>query len=814
MEAVWAALARLRGSRFGQWFAPWFESYRADEPVAGVFRARQLHAVLRLTPLTMGANALNVLLIVGAFWPQAQHRSFLVLWSLAVGAVLLRGLRLWWVLRHTAPRPSASMRSLHRATFHASVLAGLWALMPILLFKGADGPQQLLVVAITTGMMCAGGFALATVPAAGTAYVLVMGAGAALALFTAELPLAPTLGTLLCIYAFIVIASVWATARLFGARLMAEAEAERQNEVIGLLLRDFEENASDVLWEVDGQGRLCHVSPRLAALFGMAVEELTAAPVMDVLERLTPADEDARNDLDTLRRQMEGRMPFRDLSMALERGGRTRWWTLTAKPLFDADGRCTGWRGVGTDTTEAQHAQRRLTWLAHFDPLTGLANRHQFRSRLAELLEPAFGEPGGCAVLCLDLDHFKTINDTLGHAIGDALLQEVSRRMLACTRRIDMVARLGGDEFAVILRDLADADEAAQLTRRLLDGLQAPCEVQGARIAVQASIGVALAPRDGSDIDTLLNHADLALYAAKSAGRGEFRFFSPQMATLTRRRILVEQALRGALARGELTLSFQPLVDMAQWRVTGFEALLRWQHAELGEVTPAEFVPVAEEAGLIAPIGEWVIGQACHEAARWPAGLTVSVNVSPVQAISHDMLRIVQAALEQTGLAPQRLELEITESVFLHETQGATQVLRALREAGVRIALDDFGTGYSSLAYLRRFPFDTLKIDRSFVRELMTRRDARAIVKMIIGLAQTLHMRTVAEGVEEPAQASVLERYGCLELQGHLVARAMPADAVAGFLGDWTLRSRPSAGEFAPTGTMPMAPSSWATLPS
>jgi diguanylate cyclase (GGDEF)-like protein/PAS domain S-box-containing protein len=813
MKAVSSALTRLRHSRIGQRMAPWFEAYRADEPVAGTFRARQLHAVLRLTPLTMGANALNVLLIVSAFWPQAQHRSFLVLWGLAVGAVLLRGLRLWWRLRHSAPRPSASLRSLHRATLHAAVLAGLWALMPMLLFHGADGSQQLLVIAITTGMMCAGGFALATVPAAGTAYVLVMAFGGGVALFSADLPLARTLATLLCIYGLIVIASVWATARLFGARLMAEAEAERQNEVIGLLLRDFEENASDVLWEVDAEGRLCHVSPRLAALFGMPVEQLTAAPVMGVLERLTPDDEDARADLDTVRRHMQGRTPFRDLSMALQRGSRTRWWTLSAKPLFDAQGQCTGWRGVGTDTTEAQHAQRRLTWLAHFDPLTGLANRHQFRSQLAELLEPAMGGPNSCAVLCLDLDHFKTINDTLGHAIGDALLQEVARRLLACTRRSDMVARLGGDEFAVILRDLSGAEEAEQLTRRLLEGLQAPCEVQGARIAVQASIGVAMSPRDGTDIDPLLNHADLALYAAKSAGRGEFRFFSPQMATLTRRRILVEQALRGALERGELTLAFQPQLDMTLWRVTGFEALLRWRHPELGEVQPAEFVLVAEEAGLIAPIGEWVIEQACREAVRWPADLTVSVNVSPAQAISHDMLRIVQTALQRTGLAPQRLELEITESVFLHETQGTMQVLRALREIGVRIALDDFGTGYSSLAYLRRFPFDTLKIDRSFVRELMTRRDARAIVKMIIGLAQTLRMRTVAEGVEEPAQASVLASYGCLELQGHLVARAMPVGAVAAFLAAWSTQARPPHVDVPPTAAMPVAPSVWATLP-
>jgi diguanylate cyclase (GGDEF)-like protein/PAS domain S-box-containing protein len=812
MGALAAWLTSLRGSRVAQRMAPLFQTYLADEPVAGVFRARQLHAVLRLTPLTMAANALNVLLIASAFWSQPQQQTFLLLWSAAIGVVLLRGLRLWWTLRHTPPRPSASPRALHRATLHASVLAGLWALMPVLLLKHADGPQQLLVIAITTGMMCAGGFALATVPAAGTAFVLVMSSGVALALFTSGLPLAPTLGALLAIYAFIVIASVWATARLFGARLMAEAEAERQNEVIGLLLRDFEENTSDVLWEVDAEGRLCLVSPRLAALFGMAVHDLTAAPVLQVLERLTPDDDEARGDLETLRQHMNGRLPFRDISMALERAGRTRWWTLTAKPLFDSQGRFSGWRGVGTDTTKAQHAQRRLTWLAHFDPLTGLANRHQFRSVLAELLEPAFGGPCACAVLCLDLDHFKTINDTLGHAVGDALLQEVAQRLLAGTRRRDMVARLGGDEFAVILLGVATADEAAQLTRRLLEGLQAPCDVQGTRIAVQASVGVAMAPHDGAEIDTLLNHADLALYAAKSAGRGEFRFFSPQMATLTRRRVVVEQALRGALERKELTLSYQPLVDMALWRVTGFEALLRWQHGELGEVLPAEFVPVAEDAGLIAAIGEWVVNEACSQAAHWPGELTVSVNVSPVQAMSPDLLNTVQAALQRSGVAPQRLELEITESVFLHETQGTMQVLNALHDAGLRIALDDFGTGYSSLAYLRRFPFDTLKIDRSFVRELMTRRDARAIVKMIIGLAQTLNMRTVAEGVEEPAQASVLARYGCLELQGHLVAHAMPADAVPTFLAAWANQARPVHADAEPTAAMPVAQTPWVAL--
>jgi predicted signal transduction protein with EAL and GGDEF domain len=372
--------------------------------------------------------------------------------------------------------------------------------------------------------------------------------------------------------------------------------------------------------------------------------------------------------------------------------------------------------------------------------------------------------------------------------VGDALLQEVAQRLLGRTRRSDTVARLGGDEFAVILPDVSTVEEAELLTRRLLDGLQAPCEVQGSRIAVRTSIGVAMAPRDGTEIDDLLNNADLALYAAKSAGRGEFRFFAPQMAALTRRRGVIEQALRGALAQNELTLHYQPLVQLADWRVTGFEALLRWQHPVLGEVAPAEFVPVAEEAGLITAIGGWVLHEACRQAATWPAEMSVSVNVSPVQAMSHDLCGTALAALQASGLAPQRLEMEITESIFLNEAQTTLQVLRSLHGAGMRVALDDFGTGYSSLAYLRRFPFDTLKIDRSFVRELLPRRDARAIVKMIVGLARTLRMKLVAEGVEEAAQAELLQEFGCDALQGFLVTRALRADEVPAFLASWAAR--------------------------
>lgn len=795
-------LERLRAGRLAAAAHALFHAYEVDEPVAARFRARQLQAVVRLTPLVMAANVLNVAIIVSLFWAEGP-RLWLALWALGIALVVVLALRGWWIHR-TRPRLTASKRAIRRASFHAAGLGLLWASMPLLLFARADPAQQLLVAVVTTGMLGAGGLALATTPVAGTAYVLVIGIASCVSLALAHYQLTAPIVALLAIYSVIVIGGIWATARVFGARLMAEAEAERQNEVIGLLLRDFEENASDVLWEVDANGRFRHVSQRLARLFHMPAAELAGLRVFDLLRGAVPHDELGAGHLAALRRHIDARTPFRDLAFVVQVKGQPRWWSITAKPLVDTHGRYDGWRGVAADVTETQHANRRLTWLAHFDPLTGLANRHQFRSELEGLVARGADPARPFAVLFLDLDNFKSVNDTLGHPVGDALLQEVAKRLLSCTRRGDTVARLGGDEFAIVLHHAASRAEVEQLARRVIGSLQAPCTVQGVRITVGTSIGAAVAPHDGHDIDSLLNHADLALYAAKSAGRGGFRFFEASMAAQTRRRLGVEQALRDALAQGGLTLQFQPQIDLARWRITGFEALLRWVDPELGEVPPAEFVPVAEEAGLIGAIGEWVLNEACRQAAHWPAELKLAVNVSPVQALSPDLVRTALAALQRHGIAPQRLELEITESVFLRETPATMQTLHALREAGMRIVLDDFGTGFSSLAYVRRFPFDALKIDRSFVRELLLRRDARAIVRMVVHLAHTLRMRTVAEGVEQPAHAAVLARYGCDAMQGFLAARPMAPEAIAAFLRAWPSQPRPLLDDAPQTDTMPL----------
>lgn len=759
-----------------------YQLYPPDEPLSGTFRAKQIRAVLQLTPLTMLANALNALLVVDAFWSIAP-RGFLVPWTASVIIAAIIGGRSWLAMRARVGRPTASLRALRRATIHAALLGVLWAMVPVVLFPLASPSQQLMITAICAGMICAGGFALATVPVAATAYVLILSAGSAYPLLLTQDTAVSNVGWLLAIYAVIVVASVIATARTFGARLVAEARAEHQAQVIGLLLRDFEENASDVLWEVDNLGRLRHVSPRLAQMLAKSIKDLVATVLVDHL-RVPEAD---WNDAEArciaeLERRLGSAEPFRDLTIPIRVAGEKQWWSLTAKPLTDPEGRFSGWRGVATDVTHARRAHEKITHLAHHDALTGLANRLQFHTAVRDALLSAGRDASTCAIACVDLDNFKNVNDSLGHQAGDLLLQTVAQRLTAGTRRHDLVARLGGDEFGLLLRDPGEADEVAAFLARLLDQLQQVCELEGARMNVGASIGVALAPADGLEATTLLRNADFALYAAKAMGRGGFRFFDPAMALGSQRRQMLERELRRAMDEGGLHLRYQPQIALATRALSRFEALLRWNHPLHGSISPEEFIPIAESSGLIVPLGEWVLNQACRDAMTWPGSLGIAVNLSPVQIIGRDLSQMVHRALEQTGMPKARLEVEITESVFLHETGEAVEQLRMLHRTGVGLALDDFGTGYSSLAYLRRLPFDTLKIDRSFVHEMLASGEARAIVRSIVDLAASLKIATVAEGVENASQVDALIAEGCAIGQGNFLGEPMRSEDINAYL--------------------------------
>jgi diguanylate cyclase (GGDEF)-like protein len=433
--------------------------------------------------------------------------------------------------------------------------------------------------------------------------------------------------------------------------------------------------------------------------------------------------------------------------------------------------------------TVLQRQQARLFTLAHIDAVTGLSNRHHFRLMLDEALTRLSGHP--FAILCLDLDRFKTVNDALGHDVGDLLLTLVGQRLTAVSRAGDLVARLGGDEFAMVLMDIADHHEVQRIADRVLATLCTSVDIEGLTVPMGVSVGIALAPKDGDQPEQLLKNADLALYGAKAGGRGRACFYDAGMSAGVVRRLQLERALRSAITLDQLSVVYQPQVDLASRTVTGFEALVRWKHPELGDVRPDEFIAVAEDAGLINEIGAWVLEQACLEASTWPEHLSVAVNLSAVQVMTQDLPLLVGRVLAATGLPATRLEVEITESVLLNETEATLAQLHGLNRLGVRIALDDFGTGYSSMAYLRRFPFDKLKIDRCFVKALTTEADARVIVHAIIDMAAGLHMKTLAEGVEREAEMAALLEEGCAEVQGYLVSRPLRVEAVMPFLRDW-----------------------------
>jgi diguanylate cyclase (GGDEF)-like protein len=447
-----------------------------------------------------------------------------------------------------------------------------------------------------------------------------------------------------------------------------------------------------------------------------------------------------------------------------------------------------GWLATHEDVTDRQRAQEQIAHMARHDALTDLPNRVLLRERLEhELKRVKRGEL--LAMLCLDLDHFKSVNDTLGHPIGDELLKLVADRLRGCTREPDTIARLGGDEFAIIMTQLQKPADAAVLARRIREAIIKPYQIDGHQIVSDISIGISVAPLDGTEPDRLMKNADLALYGAKAEGRGTFRFFEQEMDTRMKARRDLELDLRTALTQNEFELYYQPLVNLETNEISAFEALIRWNHPIRGLISPAEFIPIAEDTGLIIPIGEWVLATACQEAVNWPDHVKIAVNLSPAQLKSRSLLKVVTSALADSNMAANRLQLEITESLLMQNTFATLATLHELRKLGVQIAMDDFGTGYSSLSYLRSFPFDKIKIDRSFIQDLSNGAEPLAIVNAVAGLAKCLNMVSTAEGVETQQQFEALQAIGCTEMQGYLFSKARPADEVSQFFAEQTKRA-------------------------
>lgn len=756
-----------------------FDLYRNDDLETAGIRGHHLSSLLALTPWLMVANLVSAGLLGAAVLPTSPR--LFGAWASVLSLVVLLAMRAWQRSRHRL-RDTASIRAVFRSTLHAATLGLLWGVVPLLWFPNADPAAQLLIGTLTAGMMAAGAFALSPLPRASVVWVAILLLGALVALLTSRHPLALVVGLLLLAYAAICVIGAVASGLQATALLRSEREAFRQQELVRLLLRDFEEHATEALWELDSRGHLLHVSARLGQWLRREPQGLLGASLLDELDR------ERAEGLELLRAAMAKAQPFRKVILHFS-GAEERWWALSGKPTDGAADQDPGWRGVAVDVTAEHQAQRRLVQLAHFDSVTGLANRVTFRERLAG----ACAKGGAGTIFTVDLDHFKAINDNFGHSVGDAVLRLVGERLSARVRGDDLVARLGGDEFAILIQQDLGVDGTLGLAQRLLATFEEPCVVDGRRLRVGLSLGAVLMPEHGRQVEELMQRVDLALYEAKATGRGKAALYNNALGERSRRRTLIEGELHHAAERGELRLVWQPRVDLDSWRIVGAEALLRWRHPVLGEVGPAEFIPIAEQTGSIHQLGAWALEEACRVGARQLPELLLSVNVSTLQLRSNAFDRLVLEVLSRTGLPANRLELELTESVFVEGVEETLACLRRLQERGVRVALDDFGTGYSSLSYLRRFPFDTLKIDRSFVREVTEQPDASALVGTMVAMAEALGMRAVAEGVETQEQLSQLGQLGCREIQGYLISRPVELSMVQRLLADWSERPAVSA---------------------
>ncbi|MGB7374914.1 EAL domain-containing protein [Pontixanthobacter sp.] len=560
------------------------------------------------------------------------------------------------------------------------------------------------------------------------------------------------------------------------------------------LFDSFENLGLGWFWATDAHGRVTYLSNNAAKSLGKPENEVLGSAFGSLF---VPQDHDETDKTERpLPFLISARNAFSDLAVRVQHDQAAEhpvWWAISGKPQFINDKTFIGYRGTAKDITHRRQRDRDASRLAQFDALTGLSNRHRMETKMIATLTAYKAAKRSCALMMLDLDRFKQVNDTLGHPAGDELLKQVAQRLKAIVGDMGEIGRLGGDEFLVMLPDIDDRGRLGELANRLIQMISQPYSVNGSRAIIGTSVGIAIAPYDGIETDELVSSTDLALYAAKGGGRGQFRFYSSDLKDGARRRKEIEEDLRDALTQQQIQMHYQPLVQAGTNTVRAFEALMRWKHPERGWIRPSQFIPIAEETSIISDLGEFALMQACKDAMLWPSALSVTVNVSAVQFNNEDFPNIVRRALSAPGLVPSRLELEITESVFMGDPYATKRTFAELKEIGVRLALDDFGTGYSSLGYLRDAPFDKIKIDQSFVRG-STENDNNnaAIITAIVSLAQALGMETVAEGVEAQDELALVTSLGATLVQGWIYAKAMPQQDVVSRLERGELEFVPS----------------------
>jgi diguanylate cyclase (GGDEF)-like protein len=744
----------------------------------GRVRAAQITELRRAAKIAAWGQSFNALLLAAVTFGSVEPLP-LALWLGAMSMLLLLTAREIGFSRQREIH-SVSRKLVDKAAYYAAAYGGLWSIPALFFFPEATHPQQLAICLVMAGMMAGAAFLFAAVPPAAAAYVFVVGAAVTGMLSHAMATITTLIGA---VYTVGLLVIIYGSGAAFMRRRCMELALEERSETVSLLLRDYETSDADWLWQTNRNLAFQNVSGRFARAIGYSVRELEGTSILDVLDKGCRADPRAFTSFETIAAAMEDRAPFTEQLVPIEGAEGPRCIELSARPRFNSQGRFIGYRGVGSDVTEARAAADRITHMARHDALTGLPNRMQLLEALGDALDAARVTNGRCAVLLLDLDRFKSVNDSLGHVAGDHLLRQVSARLEPILSDEITAGRLGGDEFALVIPRAGDADAICALCRDVIEALKRPFVYNDQHLFVGASIGVAIGPIDGDCVEDLIRNADLALYRSKGKGGNDICFYEPGLHADAEERRLIELAMRTALDNGELSLVYQPVIDAAANEVRSCEALLRWTNPQLGCIPPAKFVPIAEETGLIGRIGEWVLRTALAEVAHWPANVSVAVNISPIQLQEPNFVLSVVSALSQGGLDAHRVELEITETVFLHINPMIQKMLQQIQALGVRLAIDDFGTGYSSLSYLRDSNFDTVKIDRSFVQAVTRDNpESSAIVKAVMALAGSLGMATVAEGVETEEQLEIVRSLGCDLIQGYIFSDPLPSASVRSLL--------------------------------
>ncbi|MBD9478905.1 EAL domain-containing protein [Pseudoxanthomonas sp. PXM02] len=760
----------------------------ADESANGLLLSRQLRALFRVVPWYVASNFYTT---GGVLWVMRPFLDARSVWPWLAFFVLAHAGWGWHAYRCLRRSPHEGAPSLGRSDLRIGALwCGLCALAcGSGIYMGAplaasDG-SRLLLSAYTPGLIATGVLVGITTPLLSFTWLSVLTVSACLMVVRLDFLAQGMTVTLLCSYALMLSIALLFASHLFVRRVEAELAADRQGQIVGLLLRDFESKANDWLWESDREGVLTRAAHRLAQMLGYGHADLVGKR-LDALfasQRLVEVQGDGDVGAAALRPRLRMGEAFTGVVVEAMVEGRPRSWMLSAKPLHGSGGEWIGWRGVGCDVSDARlreadarARERHLHHLAHHDPLTGLPNRRAFLDALEA------GSETWHAVAMIDLDNFKTINDSLGHAAGDHVLCIVADRLQRACRPGDMLARLGGDEFAVLLRALPPQHAEEEVRARLsliLEALRVPEQIDDYRVDVRASVGASLAS-DIAGTGELLRQADNALYAAKREGRDMLCHYSPRMSERLQERLAMVSDLALAAQAGQLELDYMPLHATDDRGIRGYEALLRWRHPLHGRIPPMDFIPTAEESGLIIPIGLWVLERACRDASAWSPDTTLAVNVSAVQLASPTLVESVLDILHRAGMPPGRLELEITESVLARDPAAARSMLQRLRKAGIRVAIDDFGVGYSSMAQLRELPFDGIKLDRSFATALL-QDEARdmtcSIIASVVHLARSMHLTVTAEGVETELQFQALRGLGCTLVQGYLFGLPGPVKA-------------------------------------